>query len=204
MGRLFVVAGAVVALTTACEPRGEAPAHEATVERAVMVAPAQETASLGPLFDRLCDVQYPSGGGPVFASPTAAPAPPAPIAGRWMWFNVWATWCAPCVREFSALRAELVGSAADLVMVSADSDVASVESFRVERGVAEPMPVLASVGDVATLAHAVGLAGDGALPMHVLVDGEGHVRCVRTGEVTSTDVRDFMAAIGAAAPRRIR
>ena len=123
---------------------------------------------------------------PFVAPPLREGSLPTPAGFRWV--NIWATWCRPCVEELpmlvewqSTLRAE--GKAFSLALISADADAAAVEGFRVEHGNVPPSHLLSEPSALATWSQSVGLDEGATLPIHVLVDGGGKIRCLRTGSV---------------------
>lgn len=207
MGRLHALIAVGVWLA-ACDsgifPDRSGRVPTVTQERAVAVA-ASEAPALDPLLSRFCDVSHGEGEGPVFVAPESVPAIEAAPPGAWTWINVWATWCVPCVREMPGLVAELQPSPVALRFVSADDDASAVHAFAAGAGLSMPLPVLNSPSDqTAALAAGAGLPGDAALPLHLLVDPAGRLRCARVGEAAPSDVRDFLGAIGAPSRRRIR
>jgi thiol-disulfide isomerase/thioredoxin len=157
--------------------------------------------------DDFCDVSPAPAAAPAFtlpalAAPGAAPAAaaaPSP-AGGWRWINVWATWCKPCLEELPLLQrwpAQLTqdGIKVALQMVSVDQEEAPLTSFRQRH---PQLPAAARLADPAALGPwLAGLGGraDSSIPIHILVDPAGKVRCVRAGTVTPSDYRRLAAVL---------
>jgi cytochrome c biogenesis protein CcmG, thiol:disulfide interchange protein DsbE len=96
--------------------------------------------------------------------------------GRVVLLNVWATWCAPCVREMPALERlhrSLSGNGLSVVAVSVDAatpglGVADVRGFVDELGLTFTV-LLDPGGEIERLFRV------GGLPMTFLIDREGRV-----------------------------
>lgn len=146
-----------------------------------------------------CDVYGEPGRAPRLLLPPAtavrADAQAArPRTDRWIWLNLWATWCSPCLREmplitrwFDSLKND--GVPVDLWFLSVDEepdtlagflrshpDIAPFNALRIDDGTSLP-PFLASLG----------LKPDTSIPINVLASPGGEVRCVRTGAITDGD-----------------
>jgi thiol-disulfide isomerase/thioredoxin len=113
-----------------------------------------------------------------FAARDGSPAQLADFHGHWLLVNLWATWCAPCVREMPSLdrlQAKL-GSRLMVLAVSQDRGGAQV---------VDPFLAKLSLGELhiyldpkAVLGKGLGARG---LPTTFLVDGEGRVRAQLEG-----------------------
>lgn len=108
-----------------------------------------------------------------FLDPDGRPIKLDAYRGSLVLLNVWATWCAPCVKELPSLdrlQAALGGDRFRVVLVSVDRkglEVAApfLEKLGVER--------LRTASDPQSeLARALGAAG---LPISVLIDAEGRI-----------------------------
>jgi thiol-disulfide isomerase/thioredoxin len=113
---------------------------------------------------------------------------------RFIWLNLWATWCKPCVREMPMLKLwqqqlSKLGQPFDLWFVSVDQEKAELDKFLLEH------PDLAAVNTLRiTSADAMepwfkslGVNAMASVPIHILVAPGGAVRCVRTGSLNDGD-----------------
>lgn len=141
-------------------------------------------------LEGFCDVHADAKTARSMVLPELAEAPPASSPG-WRWINVWATWCRPCVEELPLLDGLRARFAADhlplqLQFLSVDAGAEEVDAFRK----AHPnTPASLRIKDAGTLAQwlgAIGLDASTALPIHLFVDGEGKIRCVRMGAVEAS------------------
>ncbi|MCK9462711.1 MAG: TlpA family protein disulfide reductase [Proteobacteria bacterium] len=181
---------AAASLAAACgteEPAGpvELPARVNAVKATKPTASASEW----------CDVHYEPGRGPRLAVPQVEDARSGgtaggPSGGGWIWVNLWATWCGPCLREMplitrwmEALKRD--GVAVDLWFLSIDEEPAVLRSFLAERPTITPYNSL-RLSRQETLRPwlgSLGLPPDTAIPVNVLAGPGGAVRCVRTGAI---------------------
>ena len=148
-----------------------------------------------------CERTYPPGGAGArrWAAPPLQPVPGAqdapPPAGSWIWVNLWATWCAPCLEEMEllgrwreGLSREGARVAFELVSVD-DADAGAGEALAAARARGLPGSVrwLRSQDDLPPLLDALGVDRAAVLPIHALVDPAGWLRCVRVGAVHEQD-----------------
>jgi thiol-disulfide isomerase/thioredoxin len=136
-----------------------------------------------------CDVQAPPGQGKPFHFPAVeAGAPSAPAQDSFMWLNLWATWCKPCVEELPRLadwqkQLAAKGKKVDLRFVSVDEDPQAIGAFRsAHPGMPESLHI-AEASQLGPLVADLGLDTGAGLPIHVFVEKGAHVRCVRAGAV---------------------
>lgn len=189
--RLLTALLGSAALAVACsqgQPEGTAPSRFAAAgggqaEKAVRA---------------FCEKSYDAAGPGSLRLP-ALPEQPLPVAqpgvatgGGWRWVNLWATWCTPCVEEFPLLRRWIDSLRKDGVQVqlelwSADDDPALLASA-LRRGELPGQQHWLG-GNEAMLTVLVGVqAGKGAaLPVHLFVDAQGQLRCLRVGAVHEAD-----------------
>jgi thiol-disulfide isomerase/thioredoxin len=113
-----------------------------------------------------------------FAARNGSPAQLADFHGHWLLVNLWATWCAPCVREMPSLdrlQAKL-GNRLTVLAVSQDRGGAEV---------VDPFLAKLSLGALHIYLDPKAVVGKGlgarGLPTTFLVDGEGRVRAQLEG-----------------------
>ena len=157
---------------------------------------------------RWCDAFYPGADAPPLALPPVRPAragagAPALPADRWVWVNVWATWCGPCRREMPLLLSwhqQLVkeGAAVDVWFLSVDDREADLARFLSENPAVAPGTSL-----WLTVPHGLDrwLAGfptapTGTIPIQVIAAPGGRVRCIRAGSLRDGDYPVVKALIG--------
>jgi thiol-disulfide isomerase/thioredoxin len=108
------------------------------------------------------------------------PADMAPYRGKVLLVNLWATWCAPCIKELpslGALQQALGGDRFQVVTIAIDErDPGKIEPFLAQHG-AGNLPVLIdrdrSLDKVAQVT---------ALPTSLLVDRDGKAKAMLTGD----------------------
>lgn len=121
-----------------------------------------------------------------------APAPPE--GEGWRWVNVWATWCGPCVEEMPLLakwEAQLQGEGVnvDVQFVSVDDKADVVEGYRKSHPDTPASSRVKEYAKVAPWVSSLGLAPDSGIPIHVFVDPDDRIRCVRTGSMGPNDYK---------------
>jgi thiol-disulfide isomerase/thioredoxin len=126
-----------------------------------------------------------------FAARNGSPAQLADFHGHWLLVNLWATWCAPCVREMPSLdrlQAKL-GNRLTVLAVSQDRGGAEV---------VDPFLAKLSLGALHIYLDPKAVVGKGlgarGLPTTFLVDGEGRVRAQLEG-AAEWDSPDMLAAL---------
>jgi thiol-disulfide isomerase/thioredoxin len=96
----------------------------------------------------------------------------ADFRGRWVLVNLWATWCAPCIKEMPSLdrmKAKL-GPALDVVAISEDRNGAkSVDPFLAAHPVNALTVGLDQNGEITNALHIEGL------PTSLLIDPKGQI-----------------------------
>lgn len=121
---------------------------------------------------------------------------------KWTWINLWAAWCAPCKEEMPRLQsfaARLSPSAREfaLAFVSLDDDERQLEQFlaaQPEAGVRATFWLREGRERDEWLA-AAGLGKDPSLPVQLLVDPKGKIRCTVGGAVGDQDFAEIAAIV---------
>jgi len=154
----------------------------------------EAVAAKAPTGDSLagfCDVRAEPGQGKPFRFPALEGAATVPAQQGVRWVNVWATWCKPCVEEMPMIttwQKQLAGEGKrlDVQFVSVDETAEIVQTFRAQH---PTLPASFRLADPAALAAFVadlGLDGGAGLPIHVFLEPDARVRCVRAGAITES------------------
>jgi thiol-disulfide isomerase/thioredoxin len=124
----------------------------------------------------------------------AGELPPDPLRSsgkRWTWINFWAAWCVPCKEELPLLFSwqKSLGEQVQFVFVSLDDDERQLHEF-LER---QPDAGLKNSywlpdGELRqTWLRALDLESEPELPLQLLVDPKGMLRCRVEGAVEAKD-----------------
>lgn len=113
-------------------------------------------------------------------------------SGRWTWVNFWAAWCVPCKEELPLLLGwqSRLGSKLDFVFVSFDDDERQLRDFlhnQPERGLRSSYWLPDGAARRAWL-DALSLDTEPELPLQLLIDPGGRVRCRVQGAVEAADL----------------
>lgn len=119
---------------------------------------------------------------------------PGDYAGRPLFLNFWATWCAPCVRELPALAEFAAEHSADpagpaLLTINLGESAAQVAGFLREIGL-QNLPVALDINQVVKRDYGVQ-----NLPTTFVIDGEGTVRHMKLGEMTYDEMGIYLDAL---------
>jgi thiol-disulfide isomerase/thioredoxin len=179
------------AALAACPAADKTPAPN-TRYQAVKAAPATKAPP-----ESWCDLEFAAGTGARLVLPPATPArkPVGTLpAGRWVWFNFWATWCKPCLREMPLLlawrdRLRQEGVALDLWFLSLDEDAAELATFLVAHPEMAPAPSLraSSPADYRAWASKYMIDASMPIPLHLLAAPDGRARCLHNGSLNEAD-----------------
>lgn len=134
-----------------------------------------------------------------------APVAEGPIdtgSGSWTWVNLWAGYCGPCKQEIPLLlgwKADLAKAKTPmrLAFVSLDDDERQAKKFldsQPKEGLRSSF-LLTDGKPRATFLKELGLRDPPDLPVHVLVDPEGAVRCVIQGAIEPSDYAQVSALV---------
>ncbi len=150
-----------------------------------------------------CEKSYPPGGEGArrYVAPPQRPLPGSTEGGgstgsggsAWTWVNLWATWCTPCVEEMELLGRWRDGFSRDGLQVA--FELVSIDDPEREkdlvawrsRGLPGPIRWIRSERDLGPLLDSFGVKRDAMIPVHVLVDASGWLRCVRVGAIHEQD-----------------
>jgi thiol-disulfide isomerase/thioredoxin len=184
-------------LASGCEekPAGPPPPRFASVKKTVQAS-----------AKAFCDQSYPAGGeGSKKFVPAAVRAfgksAPGPKTG-WTWLNVWATWCKPCVEEMGVLNRwqeafarENLPLTFELLSIDDTAAQPALEEWST-KNLPGPIKWIRSEEDFGPFLDALGVERTSSIPIHVLIDPKGLVRCVRVGAIHEQNygaVRDLIA-----------
>ena len=125
------------------------------------------------------------------------------LSGSFTWVNFWAAWCVPCREEIPRLvgwQKKLAGAGKTfrLHFVSVDDDERQLQKFLGEQpsGGLRSTYWLKEGKEREDWLTAAGVSPDPELPVHLLVDARGKIRCRVQGAVEDTDYADLVALLG--------
>lgn len=210
MQRMWILMSVLAALGLLAACDGGAKQAPATFERvnAVTVQPKPAEAAPPAVPVGWCDGEFKPDDpkAPVFALPkleAAGGALPAFPNDRWVWVNLWATWCKPCVKELPVLGRWLQNLASqnvpfDLWALSVDDNAKDLADFLKANPNLVPGHVarFAKADDLTPFLKTYNLAEGASVPVQVLVAPGGKVRCVRAGGISDADYNTLRALMG--------
>jgi thiol-disulfide isomerase/thioredoxin len=113
--------------------------------------------------------------------------------GNWIWVNLWATWCKPCLAEMGllgrwakGLRAGGTGLDLELLTIDAPENANALQG-RIEAGLPGTVRWVRDEPAFGVFLDGLGVDRAAAIPIHALVDPGGQVRCVRVGAISALD-----------------
>jgi thiol-disulfide isomerase/thioredoxin len=131
-----------------------------------------------------------------FSGPDGKPVKLADLKGKPVLVNLWATWCAPCVKELPTLDRLAQSGAVEVVAVSQDTAPnASVVAFLKEHRIATLKPY-----QDPNMALSGALGPDTVLPTSILIDANGNEVWRYVGDLdwTSAEAAKLLGEAGAA------
>ena len=194
--RFEVVCLTTLLLLTGCDekPSGPAPSRFASVKKSTQASAAA-----------FCDKSYPASGDTAKRFVPASTRPFGAAAEKskgWTWVNVWATWCKPCMEEMGvllrwrdAISREGLPLVFELLSIDETSAQPALEEWK-GKNLPGGIQWIRSEEDFGPFLDALGVDRNAAIPIHVLVDPKGMVRCVRVGAIHEQNygsVRDLIA-----------
>ncbi len=121
--------------------------------------------------------------------------------GKWTWLNFWAAWCVPCKEELPLLFSwqEKLGQRVAFTFVSMDDDERQLREFlekQPDAGLRQTQWLPDGAVRNAWL-EALGLSDEPQLPLQVLLDPRGMLRCRVEGAVEARDLATLEAIVAA-------
>ena len=179
----------VVLALAGCEDK-QAAAPSSRVNAAKVTAKKTDPAAF-------CDKLLDGASAPAFVAPALAGGE-LRASTKWRWINVWATWCKPCVEEMPRLlRWQAQLASFELQFVSVDESDEVIADYRKQHPSTPPSVRLADPDAQGKWFAQLGLDAGAPIPVHVLVDPQGRVRCVRAGGVREQDLDAIQAVLAA-------
>lgn len=190
----------VCVVLSACEekPQGPAPSRFASVKKTTQAS-----------AKAFCDASYPASG------EGAKPFVPAAVRkfgeepvktsllgkSGWTWLNVWATWCKPCVEEMGVLNRwreaferESLPLTFELLSIDDEEALPALQEWST-KNLPGPIRWIKSEEDFGPFLDSLSVPRSASIPIHVLVDPKGMVRCVRVGAIHEQNYGSVRALI---------
>lgn len=187
MDRLSAVVAAAL-LASACDERSDAGAERAGRVDAVLTRTNKKT------WNDVCDVApaTPS----TLEWPQLSGAVPSSNGAKYRWVNVWASWCKPCIEELPLLTQTFAnwrerGHGVALTLLSVDADANSADQFLASRPGLPPSARLQDATAAPAWLTELGLGAGTSIPVHLVLDAQDKLLCVRAGSLASRDLDQF-------------
>ena len=189
MDRLSAVVVIVALAALACEDKNsEAEQQQPGRFDAVRTRTSKKT------WNDLCDVAPATLS--ALKGPELTAALPPTNGAKYRWVNLWASWCKPCIEElpllaqtFSTWRAH--GQPVALTLLSVDADASSADQFLASR---PSLPASARLQDPSAAPGwltDLGLGAGTSIPVHLILDAQDKLLCVRAGSIANRDLEQF-------------
>jgi thiol-disulfide isomerase/thioredoxin len=186
MDRLSTVIGrwllAIAAACSACKSEKNSPG-DPLPSRVVVVRAKGDNDETAASF---CDVLK---SGARFTLPELVGTPPKWDRSSFHWITIWATWCKPCIEEMPMLAAfekslQKAGKRVSLLFISVDEEPEALQRFYQSRPTFPRSERLRNPDALPGFLKSLGLGEETGLPIHVFVNPEGRIACVRAAAVS--------------------
>ncbi len=173
----------VLLCATACAQRLPESEHRRSRVDAVAAEPLKKID-----LNAFCDVRATDAEATEFAYPPGVNVA-ASRAGQWSWVNVWATWCAPCIKEMPMMlewKQKLATKTQPVHMqfLSVDESPDDITAFKKTHPWLPQSARTQSSSDLGPWLKSLGLGENVSIPVHIFVDPHNKVRCVRAGGIS--------------------
>jgi thiol-disulfide isomerase/thioredoxin len=180
----------------------------ATATASAQVKPSASVKMVTKPSRKLCDGQLASEGKalpkkPIFTRAATGVAEPDAVVptgtGKWTWLNFWAAWCVPCKEEIPRLLGweKKLATKLRVSFVSLDDDQRQLEQFLNTQptGGLQSTLWLREGKEREDWLVAAGQNQDPELPLHLLIDPKGKIRCAVQGAVEDSDFESLRALL---------
>ena len=113
------------------------------------------------------------------------------LKGKVVLLNFWATWCVPCQQEMPLLQDRASHFPESLVVLGINYNEPSSLVLNFVKGLKITFPILLDPG-----ARTQGLYRVRGYPTTMIVDGQGVIRVVHIGELSSAVLDDYLKRLG--------